>query len=139
MYAYPRSFSNELIDLMAHSAKIVPYIDMPLQHISEQVLRAMKRGTNGNAIRKRVRELRDKIRNRRLRTTMLVGYPDETEADFESLLEFIKDRRFERLRAFAYSHEEGTPSFDLDDPLSEAVKQDRLDRLMCSQLRIARA
>jgi ribosomal protein S12 methylthiotransferase len=138
MYAYPRSFPKGLIDLMARSEKVVPYIDMPLQHISDQVLKAMKRGTNGNAIRKRVRELREKIPNITLRTTMLVGYPGETEADFEALLEFIKEMRFERLGAFAYSHEEGTPSYDLTDQLPEAVKQDRLERLMFTQRQISR-
>ena len=138
MYAYPRSFPKGLIDLMARSEKILPYIDMPLQHISDQVLKAMKRGTNGDAIRKRVTELREKIPNITLRTTMLVGYPGETEADFEALLEFIEDMRFERLGAFAYSHEEGTPSYDLDDQLPEDIKQDRLERLMYTQRRISR-
>ena len=138
MYAYPRSFPKGLIDLMARSEKIVPYIDMPLQHISDQVLKAMKRGTNGDAIRKRVRELREKIPNITLRTTMLVGYPGETEEDFDALLDFIKEMRFERLGAFAYSHEEGTPSYDLENQLPEAVKQDRLERLMCAQRQISR-
>jgi ribosomal protein S12 methylthiotransferase len=123
---------------MARSTKILPYIDMPLQHISDQVLKAMKRGTNGDAIRKRVRELREKIPNITLRTTMLVGYPGETEADFEALLEFIKEMKFERLGAFAYSHEEGTPSYDLEDQLTEAVKEDRLERLMFTQRKISR-
>ena len=138
MYAYPRSFPKGLIDLMARSRKIVPYIDMPLQHISDGVLKAMKRGTNGNAIRRRVRELREKIPNITLRTTMLVGYPGETEADFEALLEFIKEIRFERLGAFAYSREEGTTSYDLGEQLPEAVKQDRLERLMFTQRQISR-
>ncbi len=138
MYAYPRSFPKGLIDLMARSTKILPYIDMPLQHISDQALKAMKRGTNGDAIRKRVRELREKIPNITLRTTMLVGYPGETEADFEALLEFIKEMKFERLGAFAYSHEEGTPSYDLEDQLTEAVKEDRLERLMFTQRKISR-
>ena len=138
MYAYPRSFPKGLIDLMAESEKIIPYIDMPLQHISDTVLKAMKRGTNGDAIRKRVRELREKIPNITLRTTMLVGYPGETESDFQALLEFIKETRFERLGAFAYSHEEGTPSYDLEDQLPEDVKQDRLERLMFTQRQISR-
>lgn len=138
MYAYPRSFPKGLIDLMARSKKIVPYIDMPLQHISDDVLKAMKRGTKGEAIRKRVLELREKIPNVTLRTTMLVGYPGETEADFEALVSFIKEMRFERLGAFAYSHEEGTPSYDLADQLPESVKQSRLERLMFTQRQISR-
>ena len=113
MYAYPRSFPKGLIDLMASEDKIVPYLDMPLQHIADEVLKGMKRGTRGDSIRKRVREIREKIPNICLRTTMLVGYPGENEDHFEELLEFIHEMKFERLGAFAYSREEGTPSHDL--------------------------
>ena len=111
---------------------------MPLQHISDQVLKGMKRGTRGEAIRKRVAELRAAIPNVCLRTTMLVGYPGETEDDFEELVEFIKEARFERLGAFAYSREEGTPSYELDGQLDSETKARRLDRLMFEQRTIAR-
>lgn len=138
MYAYPRSFPKGLIDLMAREPKIVPYLDMPLQHIADGVLKAMRRGTRGETIRKRVAELRAKLPGLALRTTMLVGYPGETDDDFEALLAFVEEARFERLGAFAYSREEGTPSHDLPDQLPADVKTARLDRLMYAQRRIAR-
>ncbi|MCA9541517.1 MAG: 30S ribosomal protein S12 methylthiotransferase RimO, partial [Myxococcales bacterium] len=139
LYAYPRSFPGGLIDLMAREPKIVPYLDMPLQHIADPVLKAMRRGTNGDTIRRRVAELRERLPQVALRTTMLVGYPGETEADFEALLGFIEEARFERLGAFAYSREEGTPSHDLPDQVPDRVKAARLDRLMYAQRAIARA
>lgn len=138
MYAYPRSFPKGLVDLMAREPKIVPYLDMPLQHIADGVLKGMRRGTRGETIRKRVAELREKLPGLALRTTMLVGYPGETDADFEELLAFVQEARFERLGAFAYSREEGTPSHDLDGQLPADVKQARLDRLMYAQRAIAR-
>ena len=98
----------------------------------------MKRGTRGDAIRKRVSELRKAIPNICMRTTMLVGYPGETDQDFEELLEFIKESKFERLGAFAYSREEGTPSYELSQQLDENTKATRLDRLMFEQRSIAR-
>ena len=128
MYAYPRSFPKGLTEIIANEPRIVPYVDMPLQHISDSVLKAMKRGTNGETIRKRVTELRERIPNLTLRTTMLVGYPGETEEDFQQLLAFIKEAKFERLGAFAYSREEGTQAtiwlircpttFEPDDSMS---------------------
>ena len=139
MYAYPRSFPKGLVDLMAEQPKVLPYLDMPLQHIANGVLKAMRRGTNSDAIRKRVQELRARVPGVSLRTTMLVGYPGETEAEFEELVEFIKEARFERLGAFAYSREEGTPSHDLDGQLDEDTKAARLDRLMFEQRAIARS
>ena len=139
LYAYPRSFPKGLVDLMASEPRIVPYLDMPLQHISDAVLKAMHRGTTGDTIRRRVAELREKVPGLCLRTTLLVGYPGETEADFQELLEFVGEARFDRMGAFAYSREEGTPSHDLPGQLSEGVKQSRLERLMYVQRDISRA
>ena len=139
LYAYPRSFPKGLIELMAREPKITPYLDMPLQHISDNVLKRMKRGTNGDAIRRRLHELREKIPNIALRTTMLVGYPGETEEDFQALLQFIEEMRFERLGAFAYSREEGTPSYYLYCQLDAATKAQRLDELMYRQRAISKA
>ncbi|MFN3198530.1 MAG: 30S ribosomal protein S12 methylthiotransferase RimO [Bradymonadia bacterium] len=137
-YAYPRSFPKGLVDLMARSKKVVPYLDMPLQHISDSVLKGMRRGTNGDMIRRRVMELRERVPGLVLRTTMLVGYPGETDADFRQLLDFIKEARFDRLGAFAYSREEGTPSHDLPDQVPDEIKEARLDELMYVQRDIAR-
>ncbi len=139
LYAYPRSFPKGLVDLIASEEKIVPYLDLPLQHIADPVLKAMGRGTTGDTIRRRVNELRERVPNLALRTTLLVGYPGETEADFEALLDFTAEARFERLGAFAYSREEGTPSYDLPDQLPAEVKQIRLERLMYAQRDISRA
>ena len=139
LYAYPRSFPKGLIDLIAREEKIVPYLDMPLQHIADPVLKAMRRGTTGDTIRRRVAELRERVPGLALRTTLLVGYPGETEADFELLLAFIAEARFERMGAFAYSREEGTPSHDLPGQLAHDVKQGRLERLMFAQRDISRA
>lgn len=137
-YAYPRSFPKGLVDLMARSTKVVPYLDMPLQHISDSVLKNMRRGTTGDTIRRRVAELREKVPNLVLRTTMLVGYPGETDADFAQLLDFVQEARFDRLGAFAYSREEGTPSHDLPDQVPEEIREARLDELMYVQREISR-
>jgi ribosomal protein S12 methylthiotransferase len=137
-YAYPRSFPKGLIELMASEKKIVPYLDMPLQHISDAVLKRMARGTSGEVIRRRVGELRERLPELCIRTTFLVGFPGETDADFRQLLDFLDEGRFERVGAFAYSHEEGTPSYDMPDQVPDAVKQARLDELMYHQRRIAR-
>ncbi len=139
LYAYPRSFPKGLVELMASEPRIVPYLDMPLQHIADPVLEAMRRGTRGDTIRRRVAELREKVPGVALRTTFLVGYPGETEADFEQLLDFVAEARFERLGAFAYSREEGTPSHDLPGQLPDDVRQARLERLMYAQRSISRA
>jgi ribosomal protein S12 methylthiotransferase len=137
-YAYPRSFPKGLIELMESEPKIAPYLDMPLQHIADPVLQRMARGTRGDVIRKRVGELREKLPALCIRTTFLVGFPGETDADFRQLLAFLDEGRFERVGAFAYSHEEGTPSFDMPGQLPEAVKQARLEELMYHQRGIAR-
>ena len=136
-YAYPRSFPRGLIDHLAQSQKIVPYLDIPLQHISDSVLRAMRRGTNSETIRKRIRELRSKLPFLTIRTSFIVGYPGETEEDHQALLAFLKDAKFERVGAFIYSHEEGTPSYDLPDQIPEDIKQRRYDEVMFTQREIA--
>lgn len=138
LYAYPRSFPKGLIDTMAASEKIVPYLDMPLQHISDPVLKAMRRGTTGDTIRRRVAELRERLPNLALRTTFICGFPGETDADHQALLGFVREARFERVGAFAYSHEEGTPSYDLPDQVPPAIRQQRLEELMYLQRDIAR-
>ena len=137
-YAYPRNFPQGLIDHMASSKKVVPYLDMPLQHISDNVLALMKRGTRGETIRKRVGELRTALPNLALRTTFIVGYPGETEEDHKQLLEFVREAKFDRLGAFIFSREEGTPSYDLPNQVPEEVKERRYNELMFVQREVSR-
>jgi ribosomal protein S12 methylthiotransferase len=137
-YAYPRNFPQGLIGHMARSKKVVPYLDMPLQHISDNVLALMKRGTRGETIRKRVAELRAALPNLALRTTFIVGYPGETEEDHKQLLEFVREAKFDRLGAFIFSREEGTPSHDLPNQVPEEVKERRYNELMFVQREVSR-
>ncbi len=130
-YAYPAGFPQDVIETMRDEPKICKYLDIPLQHIAEGQLRTMKRGLGGDGTRELVRRLRAAIPGLALRTTMLVGYPGETEDDFEELLEFVREARFERLGVFPYSPEEGTYSADeLTDDVPDEVKRQRVERLM---------
>ncbi|NNJ26981.1 30S ribosomal protein S12 methylthiotransferase RimO [Alienimonas chondri] len=133
MYLYPIHFTDELIDVIAGSSKVLPYLDMPLQHISDRVLKRMTRRTNRAKTEALVGKLRDRIPNLVLRTTMLVGFPGETEAEFQELVDFIVDWKFERLGAFPFSPEPGTPSMKLDGHLPPEVSQQRVDALMAAQ------
>ena len=137
-YAYPAAFPEEVIEVMASEKKICKYLDIPFQHISDNQLKAMlRRHTKAEAV-KLVEKLRSRIPDLALRTTMLVGYPGETEADFEELCDFVREVRFERLGVFPYSEEEGTHSAEkLTDDVPEEVKQARVERLMELQRRIA--
>jgi len=137
-YAYPRNFPSGLIELLSRSKKVVPYLDMPLQHISDNVLSLMRRGTRGETIRKRIRELRAGVPNLTLRTTFIVGYPGETEEDHKELLSFVREAKFERLGAFIFSREEGTPSYDLPNQVPEEVKERRYNELMFVQREVSR-
>ena len=133
-YAYPTGFPEEVIEVMAAEPKICKYLDIPFQHISDAQLTAMhRRHTKAEAI-ELIRRLRTAIPDLALRTTLLVGYPGETEADFAELLEFVREVRFERLGVFAYSEEEGTWSAEkLRDDVPETVKQERVERIMALQ------
>jgi len=137
-YAYPRSFPSGLTELMARSKKVVPYIDMPLQHISDHVLSLMRRGTRAEVIRRRLNDLREQVPGIAIRTTFIVGYPGEREEDHQQLLSFVREARFERLGAFMFSREEGTESYELPDQVPEEVKQRRYDELMFAQREVAR-
>ena len=137
-YAYPAAFPEEVIEVMATEPKICKYLDIPFQHISDNQLGAMlRRHTKAEAVAL-VQKLRSRIPDLTLRTTMLVGYPGETEADFEELCDFVREVRFERLGVFPYSEEEGTYSAEkLTDDVPEEVKQERVERLMSLQQRVA--
>lgn len=137
-YAYPTDFPDEVIEVMSRQKKICRYLDIPFQHISDNQLTAMKRRhTKAEAV-ELIAKLRRAIPDIALRTTLLVGYPGETEADFAELMEFVRDTKFDRLGVFAYSEEEGTYSATrLTDDVPEEVKQERVDRIMRLQERVS--
>lgn len=137
-YAYPEGFTDEVIEVMAREPKICEYLDIPLQHISDSQLRAMRRGNDKAGTVELIRKLRERMPGIAIRTTMLVGYPGETEEDFRQLEEFIREARFERLGVFPYSEEEGTYSATrLKDDVPEEEKQRRADHLMAVQAGIS--
>lgn len=137
MYLYPVNFTDELIDTIAASDKIVPYLDMPLQHINDTMLRRMQRRVNRSQTEELVRKLRDRIDNLVMRTTFVVGFPGETDAQFDELKQFVAEAQFERMGVFPYSLEPDTPAAKLDGHLPEEVKNARRDELMALQQQIA--
>jgi ribosomal protein S12 methylthiotransferase len=138
-YAYPRDFPDALIDVMAGEPKIVKYLDMPLQHSSDRLLRAMKRGRDSRFLRELLAKLRERVPGLALRTSLIVGLPGESEEDFAELLSFVREQRFERLGVFEYSREEGTPAAEMDGQVPDAVKRARFDAVMRVQRDIAAA
>ena len=133
-YAYPAAFPDDVIEVMASEPKICKYLDIPFQHISDAQLAAMHRRHTKAEAMELIRRLRGAIPDLALRTTLLVGYPGETEADFTELLDFVREVRFDRLGVFAYSEEKGTYSArELHDDIPEAVKQERVERIMALQ------
>ncbi len=136
-YAYPGQFPMELLDVMAEEPKICPYIDLPLQHISEPVLQRMKRQTRRAEVEELVAKIREKLPGAALRTTFLLGFPGETEEDVQALIEFVKRVRFERLGVFEYSHEEGTSAYVLEDDVPADEKTRRANLLMEVQREIS--
>ncbi len=137
MYVYDNSITDELIETIAEEPKICKYIDMPIQHVSDRVLHRMRRQSTGASIRAVISKLRERIPDVHIRTTLLVGFPGETQEDIDELLDFIDTMKIDRLGAFAFSDEEGTPSYELDDKLDEETKQARRDLVMEHQLRVS--
>lgn len=137
MYLYPVNFTDELIDTIVDSEKILPYLDMPLQHINSRVLKRMQRRVNRERTIELVQKLREKIPNLVLRTTFIVGFPGETDEQFDELKLFVEETEFERMGVFTYSVEPGTPATKLDGHLPEDIKEDRRDELMEVQQMIA--
>ena len=137
LYTYPIYFTEELIDTLASAQKILPYLDIPLQHINDNVLKRMARKVNRHETEMLLRKLRSAIPNLTLRTTFVVGFPGETEEEFTELTEFVRETQFERCGVFPYSFEPGTPSEKLDGHLSEEEKLDRRNRLMEVQQEVA--
>ncbi|MFK7821040.1 MAG: 30S ribosomal protein S12 methylthiotransferase RimO [Planctomycetaceae bacterium] len=130
MYLYPVHFTDELVETIAGSNRIIPYLDMPLQHINDRMLKRMQRRVNSEKTIELVTKLRERIPNLVLRTTFIVGFPGETEEQFEELCDFVRDTHFERMGVFTYSLEPGTPAEKLPDHLPEEVKLERYNRLM---------
>ena len=137
MYVYDNGITDELIETIANEPKICKYIDMPIQHVSDRVLHRMRRLSTGSSIRQTITKLRDRIPDVHVRTTLLVGFPGETEEDMAELLDFIDTMHIDRLGAFAFSDEEGTPSYELDGKLDEETKEARRDIVMEHQLRVS--
>lgn len=137
MYFYPMYVSDELIDTIAASKRIVPYLDMPLQHINDRMLKRMQRRVNREDTISLLGKLRSRIPNLIMRTTFITGFPGETDADFDELVEFVGEQRFERMGVFTYSFEPDTPAAKLPDHLSEEVKNERRDQLMAVQQDVA--
>ena len=136
LYCYPDTITDELLDVMAREEKIVKYIDLPLQHASGRVLRAMNRRGDRESLTQLIAHMREKIPGLILRTTLITGFPGETEEDFAELSQFVQDVRFDRLGCFAYSQEEGTPAAELPDQVEEDVKNHRAEIIMEQQMEI---
>lgn len=137
MYVYDNGITDELIDTIASEPKICKYIDMPIQHISDHVLNMMRRQSTGDSIKAVIRKLRERIPDVHIRTTLLVGFPGETQEDFDALIDFIDTFDIDRLGAFAFSDEEGTPSFDMPGKLPEEERRARRDLVMQHQQSIS--
>ena len=137
MYAYPTEVREELADAIASGTRLLPYLHVPVQHASDTVLKRMRRGYGRRRLTDMITTLRDRVPAIALRTTVIVGFPGETEEDFEDLLTFVRETRFDRLGAFRYSNEEGSRAALLDDQVPEEVKDERYHRLMAAQQEIA--
>ncbi len=138
MYCYPEEIDEKLVDAIKRNPKVVHYLDMPIQHASDKILKRMGRAVTGDMIRKKVGMLRPHIPDIALRTTIITGFPGEDEADMDTLLGFIDDCEFDRLGVFTYSREEGTPAADFSDQIEEDVKSERRDDVMALQAEVSR-
>ena len=136
-YAFPSGFPMDVLDVMAERSNICNYLDMPLQHGSSHMLKLMRRGITREKTELLLEQIREKVPNVALRTTLIAGHPGETEDDFAQMLDFVEKTRFDRLGIFAYSHEEGTHSFGMNDDIPEEVKQERVNQVMELQEKIS--
>ena len=136
-YAFPTGFPMDVIEVMKEEPKICNYLDIPLQHISDPILASMKRGTTQEKTTKLLKKFREAMPEMAIRTTLIVGYPGETQANFEALKSFVKEMRFDRLGCFTYSHEENTTAYDLEDDVPEEVKLARANEIMEIQSQIS--
>ena len=138
-YLYPETLDARLIELLDQHPRVLPYVDMPLQHAADPMLRRMKRGHGGPRLRRVVERLRTSVSDLVFRTAFIVGHPGETEAEFDDLLEFVRWARFDRVGVFRYSSEEDTASGEMEDAVDEAVIAERAQTLMAAQRPISRA
>ncbi len=138
LYAYPETITNELIKLVKENNKICKYFDIPIQHISDSVLKRMNRQSNGKTIRNLVQTLREEIPNVVIRTTVMVGFPGESKKDFEELYDFLKEARFDKLGCFAYSKEEGTSAARIKEQIHPMTKKSRYNKIMSLQQEISK-
>ncbi len=136
-YGYPQGFPDELLDLMRDNPKICNYIDLPLQHVNTEILKRMRRGVTHEQTKGFVENVRHHVPDIAFRTTFIVGFPGETETDFNELCDFVREMRFERVGVFAYSPEQGTKAYEMEDDVPDEVKQQRVDTLMAIQQDIA--
>ena len=136
-YAFPTGFPMDVLDVMKREPKVCNYLDIPLQHISDSILKSMRRGTTKEKTTKLLKEFRAKVPEMTIRTTLIVGYPGETEEDYQTLKEWVKEMRFERLGCFTYSHEENTHAYNLEDDVPQEVKQERANEIMEIQSQIS--
>lgn len=137
LYTHPAHFTDDLIDLLARENNLCKYIDLPIQHINDRILEKMKRGVSKKDILELLDKIRSKVPQACIRTSVIVGFPGETDKEFEELLEFIKSAKFQRLGAFIYSREEETPAYKFPDQVSQKIKQERFDELMKLQRQIS--
>ena len=137
MYCYEDRITDDLISVMAKEPKICHYIDVPIQHSSDKVLKEMRRRSTGESIRTTMAKLRKAMPDITIRTTLIVGFPGETDEDFADLMDFVRTQKFQRLGVFSYSQEEGTPAGDREDQIPEDIKQERLDMVMMAQMEIS--
>ncbi|MDP2687696.1 MAG: 30S ribosomal protein S12 methylthiotransferase RimO [Aequorivita sp.] len=136
-YAFPTGFPMDVLEVMRNEPKICNYLDIPLQHITDPILKSMRRGTTKAKTIKLLEDFRAAVPEMTIRTTLIVGYPGETEEDFQTLKQWVKDMRFERLGCFTYSHEENTHAYNLEDDVPEEVKMDRANEIMEIQSQIS--
>ncbi len=136
-YAFPTGFPMDVLEVMKNEPKICNYLDIPLQHISDSILKSMKRGTTQEKTTKLLIKFREAVPKMAIRTTLIVGYPGETEEDFETLKNWVAEMRFDRLGCFAYSHEENTTAYELDDNVPQEIKQQRVNEIMELQSQIS--
>jgi ribosomal protein S12 methylthiotransferase len=137
-YLFPSGFPQDVLDIIREEPKVCNYIDIPLQHIADPVLKSMRRGTTKAKTDALLAQMREKVPGITIRTTLIAGYPGETEEDHQVLLDWIREQRFDRLGVFAYSHEENTHAYNLEDDVPAEVKQQRVDEVMALQMEISR-